>query len=427
MNKKKFTYKKSGVNINAADSFINFISNISSKKKGKKKYSNIGGFGSITNIPYGIDQPKIVACTDGVGTKVEIANTLNKYDTIGIDLVAMSVNDLVVQGAKPLIFLDYISINKINPRKLKSIVKGIIAGCKISNCELVGGETAEMPGTYSKGKFDIAGFAVGIVDKNKILDKSKIKANDLIVQGARPLLFLDYISTNKINLKKLKSIIKGILKGCRLSGCELVGGETAEMPGTYEKNKFDIAGFAVGVVNKKKILRKNQINNNDLILAIPSSGLHSNGFSLVRYLINEKKINIKKNKYLSSELLKPTKIYVNEVLKLINKNLINGCANITGGGLSDNIKRVIPDKLVADIDLNKIKTLSIFKWLRKQGISEKEMLKTFNCGVGFCLIIKNKNLKKVSKFFSRNFKPYVIGKISKGNNKVKLNGSINWS
>ena len=341
MNKKKFTYKKSGVNINAADNFIKFISNVSSKKKGKKKYSNIGGFGSITNIPYGINQPKIVACTDGVGTKVEIANELNKYDTIGIDLVAMSVNDLIVQGAKPL-------------------------------------------------------------------------------------LFLDYISTNKINLKKLKSIIKGILKGCRLSGCELVGGETAEMPGTYEKNKFDIAGFAVGVVDKKKILTKNQINHNDLILAIPSSGLHSNGFSLVRYLINENKINIKKNKYLSSELLKPTKIYVNEVLKLINKNLINGCANITGGGLSDNIKRVNPDTLVADIDINKIKTLSIFKWLKKQGISEKEMLKTFNCGVGFCLIIKNKDFKKVSKFFSRNFKPYVIGKITKGNNKIKLNGSINW-
>ena len=128
-----------------------------------------------------------------------------------------------------------------------------------------------------------------------------------------------------------------------------------------------------------------------------------------------------------SELLKPTKIYVNEVLKLINKNFINGCANITGGGLSDNIKRIIPDKLVADIDLNKIKTLSIFKWLKKQGISEKEMLKTFNCGVGFCLIINPRDFKIVSKYFSGNFRPYIIGKISKGNNKVKLNGSINWS
>ncbi|MBD1171399.1 phosphoribosylformylglycinamidine cyclo-ligase [Pelagibacterales bacterium SAG-MED04] len=341
MNKKKFTYKKSGVNITAADNFVNFISNVSSKKKGKKKFSNIGGFGSITNIPKGINQPKIVACTDGVGTKIEIANTLNKYDTIGIDLVAMSVNDLIVQGAKPLLFLDYISINKID-------------------------------------------------------------------------------------LKKLKSIIKGILEGCRLSGCELVGGETAEMPGTYEKGKFDIAGFAVGVVGKNKILTKNRIKKNNLILAVPSSGLHSNGFSLVRYLINQNKINIKKNKFLKSELLEPTKIYVSEVLKLIDQSLINGCANITGGGLSDNIKRIIPNKMTANIDLNQIKTLNIFKWLKKNGISEKEMLKTFNCGVGFCLIINSKDLKKVTKYFSRDYKPYVIGKISKGNNKVKLNGSINW-
>ena len=341
MNKKKFTYKKSGVDINAADNFVNFISNVSSKKKGKKKFSNIGGFGSITSIPQGINQPKIVACTDGVGTKIEIANTLNKYDTIGIDLVAMSVNDLIVQGAKPLLFLDYISINKID-------------------------------------------------------------------------------------LKKLKSIIKGILKGCRLSGCELVGGETAEMPGTYEKGKFDIAGFAVGVVNGNKILNKNRIKNNNLILAVPSSGLHSNGFSLVRYLINQKKINIKNNKFLKSELLRPTKIYVDEVLKLIDQNLINGCANITGGGLSDNIKRIIPDEMIADINLDQIKTLNIFKWLKKNGISEKEMIKTFNCGVGFCLIINPKDLKKVTKYFSKDYRPYVIGKISIGNNKVKLNGSINW-
>ena len=254
-----------------------------------------------------------------------------------------------------------------------------------------------------------------------------MSVNDLIVQGARPLLFLDYISINKIDLKKLKSIIKGILKGCRQSGCELVGGETAEMPGTYEKGKFDIAGFAVGVVSKNKMLTKDKIKKNNLILAVPSSGLHSNGFSLVRYLINRKKINIKKNNFLQSELLKPTKIYVDEILRLINQNLINGCANITGGGLSDNIKRIIPDKMVADIDLNKIKTLSIFKWLKKNGVSEKEMLKTFNCGVGFCLIINPKNLKKITKYFSKSYKPYVIGKISKGSNKVKLNGSINWS
>jgi len=341
MNKKIFTYKKSGVNINAADNFVNFISSVSSKKKGKKKFSNIGGFGSISDIPNHIKQPKIVACTDGIGTKIEIANTLNKYDTIGVDLVAMSVNDLIVQGAKPLLFLDYISINKIDLTKLKSIIKGIVNGCKQSNCELVGGETAEMPGTYEKGKFDIAGFAVGVVDKNKILSKNKVKANDLI-------------------------------------------------------------------------------------LSIPSSGLHSNGYSLVRYLLNQKKINIKKNKFLKTELLKPTKIYVKEVLKLIDKNLINGCANITGGGLADNIKRIIPENFVAEINLNKINTFKIFKWLKKNGVSNKEMLKTFNCGVGFCLIINPKDLEKVKKYFTKEFKPYVIGKISKGKNKVKLNGSINW-
>jgi len=342
MKKEKFTYEKSGVNINAADNFVKFISSISSNNKGKKKFSNIGGFGSISSVPNNLKNPKIVACTDGVGTKVEIANILNKYDTIGIDLVAMSVNDLIVQGAKPLLFLDYISINKIN-------------------------------------------------------------------------------------LIKLKSILKGIVKGCKISGCELVGGETAEMPGTYEKGKFDIAGFAVGLVDERKILKKKNIKKDDLVLAIPSSGVHSNGYSLVRYILKKTKINLKNNLFLKQELLRPTKIYVKEVLNLVDNNLLNGCSNITGGGLADNIKRVIPDGFVAEIDLNKIKTKKIFKWLKHNNIEDKEMLKTFNCGVGFCLIIRPKNLKKVTKFFSKEFKPYVIGKITKGKNKVKLNGKIDWS
>ena len=342
MIKKKFTYKKSGVDIDSADNFVKFISKISSKKKGKKKFSNIGGFGSITDLPKNIKNPKIVACTDGVGTKIEIANELNKYDSIGIDLVAMSVNDLIVQGAKPLLFLDYISINKINLLKLKSIIKGIVKGCEISGCELVGGETAEMPGTYEKGKFDIAGFAVGLVDQNKLLNKKKIKKNDLI-------------------------------------------------------------------------------------LAIPSSGLHSNGFSLVRYVIKKNKINIRRDNFLKNELLKPTKIYVKEILNLINKDLINGCANITGGGIPDNIKRVIPDNLIAEINLNLIQPTKIFKWLKNNNIDDKEMLRTFNCGVGFCLIINPQNLSKIKKYFSKEFQPYVIGKISKGKNKVRLNDKILWS
>ncbi len=342
MNKNLLTYKKSGVDIKAADKFIKFISSISSKKKGKKKFNNIGGFGSVTNIPNNLKNPKIVACTDGVGTKIEIANLLKKFDTIGIDLVAMSVNDLIVQGATPFFFLDYISINKIN-------------------------------------------------------------------------------------LSKLKSIIKGIVKGCNISGCDLVGGETAEMPGTYEKNKFDIAGFAVGLVEQKKILNKNNVKKNNLILAIPSSGLHSNGYSLVRNIIKKKNIKINKDIFLKKELLKPTKIYVKEILGLINKKLINSCANITGGGLPDNIKRVIPNNLCAEIDLEKIKPLKIFKWLKKNDVNDFEMLKTFNCGVGFCLIINPKNLKKINKYFSKDYKPYVIGKISKNSKKIKLNGKINWS
>ena len=342
MKKQKFTYEKSGVNISSADKFVKFISNISTNNKGNKKFKNIGGFGSITDIPLNIKNPKIVASTDGVGTKIEIANLLNKFDTIGIDLVAMCVNDLIVQGAKPLIFLDYLSINKIDLKKLKSIIKGIVKGCKISDCQLVGGETAEMPGTYDKGKFDLAGFSVGIVDQNKILDKKKIKKNNLIV-------------------------------------------------------------------------------------AIPSSGIHSNGYSLVRYVTNKKKINIKKNFYLKKELLKPTKIYVKEILNLIKYDLINGCANITGGGIADNIKRVIPNGLTASINLEKIKTKKIFSWLKKNNISDKEMLKTFNCGVGFCIIIDKKNLKRIKKYFKKEYQPYIIGKIISGKNKVELNDKITWS
>jgi len=171
MDKNNLTYQTSGVNIKEADKFIKYISHIAKKTKQNKKSNNIGGFGSISNIPTNIKNPKLVASTDGVGTKIEIANLLNKFDTIGIDLVAMCVNDLIVQGAKPLIFLDYLSINKIDLKKLKSIIKGIQKGCEISGCQLVGGETAEMPDTYEKGKFDIAGFSVGIVDEKKILSE----------------------------------------------------------------------------------------------------------------------------------------------------------------------------------------------------------------------------------------------------------------
>ena len=178
---------------------------------------------------------------------------------------------------------------------------------------------------------------------------------------------------------------------------------------------------------KKKILYKNKIKKGDLILAVPSSGLHSNGFSLVRHLLKIKKINIKKDLFLKKELIKPTKIYVKEILKLVKKDLLNGCANITGGGLADNIGRVIPKNLCAKINLKKIKPLKIFSWLKSNKISDKEMLKTFNCGVGFCLIVNSKHLIKIEKYFTKEFKPYVIGKIIPGKNKVKLDGKIDWS
>ena len=281
MKKYKFTYQNSGVNINAADNFVKYIANLNNKKRNAFNNNNIGSFASITAIPKGIKKPLLVSSTDGVGTKIEIANKLKKFDTIGIDLVAMCVNDILVQGAKPLIFLDYISIDKVSLTKLKSVIRGIQKGCQISECSLVGGETAEMPGTYSKGKFDLAGFSLGIVESKKLFKKSSIKENDII-------------------------------------------------------------------------------------MAIPSNGLHSNGYSLVRDILSKKKININKNFFLKKELLKPTKIYVKEILSLIRGNLIHGCAHITGGGLPGNLTRIIPNNICANIGLDKIKVKPIFKWIKKK-------------------------------------------------------------
>ena len=351
MKKKKFTYKKSGVSIPNANKFVKYISVVSKKTINHKtklnSFKNIGSFGSAFDLsPLKIKKPVIISSTDGVGTKIEIAKKLKSFYGLGIDLVAMCVNDLIVQGAKPL-------------------------------------------------------------------------------------FFLDYISTSKINLPELKELVNGIIKGCKISKCELSGGETAEMPGIFNKNKFDIAGFAVGIVEKKKLLTKSKIKKNNIILAIPSSGLHSNGFSLVRHVLKEKKINIKNSNFrelnLKEELIKPTKIYVKEILNLTQKNLVNGCANITGGGLLDNMVRIIPKGLQANIDLEKIRVLKIFKWLKSKNIGEKEMLTTFNCGVGFCLIVHKNNIKKVEKIFTTEYKPYQIGSIINGSKKIKKNGKINWT
>ena len=342
MKKIQNSYKKSGVNISIANKFVNHIAKISKKNVKKTDMSfnadNIGAFGSafdISNIK--IKDPVIVSCTDGVGTKIDLANKFKKFDTIGIDLVAMCVNDLIVQGAKPLFFLDYIAVGKLN-------------------------------------------------------------------------------------LNRTKSILKGILKGCALSNCKLIGGETAEMPGIYSEDKFDLAGFSVGIVSKRKILNKKNVKKNNLILAIPSSGIHSNGYSLVRSILKKNKIT----KKLKKELLRPTKIYTKEILKLVSKNLINSAAHITGGGIIENITRSIPNNLSINIDLSKIKTKKIFKWLKSKNISNYEMLRTFNCGVGFCIIIDKKNIKKIKKYFSKDYMPYEIGYISSNGKKLNLYNSIKW-
>ena len=342
MKKNENSYKKSGVNISLANELVKHISKIS-KKSPKKSSSSvnkdiIGGFGSLFDLSkIKIKDPIIVSCTDGVGTKIDLANKYKKFDSIGIDLVAMCINDL-------------------------------------------------------------------------------------IVQGARPLFFLDYIAVGKLDLKKTKKILKGIFKGCEISDCKLIGGETAEMPGIYSKDKFDLAGFSVGIVSKKKLLDKNKVNIDDVVLAIPSSGLHSNGFSLVRTILKKNKLpsNLKK------EILKPTKIYSKEILKLTDKNLINAAAHITGGGLIENLLRSVPEYLSLNIDLSKIKIKKIFKWLKSKNISDQEMLQTFNCGVGFCLIVKRKNISNIKKIFSKNMTPYEIGYISKSNKRINLSNFLKW-
>jgi len=244
-----------------------------------------------------------------VGTKIEIANTLNKFDTIGIDLVAMSVNDLIVQGAKPLLFLDYISINKID-------------------------------------------------------------------------------------LKKLKAIIKGIKEGCDQSECELVGGETAEMPGFYSKNKYDLAGFCVGIVDEDKLINGKKVSENDLIIALKSNGVHSNGFSLVRKIIQnniqiDKEFEKVSHLNFYDELLKPTKIYNNVIHQMLSEDIeIKAMSHITGGGIPENLPRCIPSDFIPYINTSSWQIPTLFKFLKEKGsIPEKDFWNTFNLGVGFCLII----------------------------------------
>ena len=344
--KNKISYKTSGVDIKKGDALINLIKPFAKKTSRQEIMEGIGGFSAITSIPKRYKDPLIVSATDGVGTKIEIAELMKNHSTIGEDLVAMCVNDLITCGAEPL-------------------------------------------------------------------------------------FFLDYLVTEKINLLKAKEIIKGIAKGCEIANCSLIGGETAEHPNAFPKEKYDLAGFSVGVVEKKNILRKNKLKNGDLLISLKSSGLHSNGFSLIRELIKRKKLNLKTkmgSKNLGEILLHPTKIYVKEILELQKNINLKAIAHITGGGLIGNLKRIIPEK----IEINLFKN-SLFNFNKKlflliqeaSNLSDEEMLNTFNCGNGMVIVISENELEKTKKILIKLRIGYkIIGTCSnlkKGNSLVNIN------
>lgn len=341
-NSKSDIYAKAGVDITAGYKSVELIKKHIAKTNIKGVISSIGGFGGLFELDLkGIKKPVLVSGTDGVGTKLKIAFLMNKHDTIGIDCVAMCVNDIICVGAKPLIFLDYIACGKNYPEKISEIVKGISKGCVQSNCALIGGETAEMPDFYAKDEYDLAGYSTGIVDKSKIINNSLIKKGDIII-------------------------------------------------------------------------------------ALSSSGIHSNGFSLVRKILNINNSNINNvvkelgKKSIGEILLTPTKIYVKPILKLLKKIKVKGISHITGGGFYENIPRCIPNGLCAEIEKNKIKILPIFKYIQKIGnIEERDMFNTFNMGVGMCIIVSKKDAEKTIEILSScKEDAYIIGKIIENKEKI---------
>lgn len=341
-NSKSDIYAKAGVDITAGYKSVELIKKHIAKTNIKGVISSIGGFGGLFELDLkGIKKPVLISGTDGVGTKLKIAFLMNKHDTIGIDCVAMCVNDIICVGAKPLIFLDYIACGKNYPEKISEIVKGISKGCVQSNCALIGGETAEMPDFYAKDEYDLAGYSTGIVDKSKIINNSLIKKGDIII-------------------------------------------------------------------------------------ALSSSGIHSNGFSLVRKILNIDNSNINNvvkelgKKSIGEILLTPTKIYVKPILKLLKKIKVKGISHITGGGFYENIPRCIPNGLCAEIEKNKIKILPIFKYIQKIGnIEERDMFNTFNMGVGMCIIVSKKDAEKTIEILnSCKEDAYIIGKIIENKEKI---------
>ena len=331
------SYKDAGVDISLANQIVKEIKPLISKTSIPGVLGGIGEFGGLFSLAeQKYKEPVLVSGTDGVGTKLKLAFTLNKHDTIGIDLVAMSVNDIITCGAKPLFFLDYISIGKLSEKVVVEIVKGVTEGCKMADCALLGGETAEMPGFYAEGEYDLAGFAVGIVEKSKIIDGR-------------------------------------------------------------------------------------EIGDGDAVIGIASNGLHSNGFSLVRkvlfeskkYKISDKIPSLEKS--LGEELLKPTRIYVSPILHLLEKYKILGIAHITGGGIVENIPRILPEEVSIRIDQESWSTPSIFTFIQEEGeISDGEMYRTFNMGIGMVLIVSSNDASKViDELKMAEYNSYLIGKVIK--------------
>lgn len=336
-------YKKAGVDIDAGNEAVNRMKQHVSKTHRKEVKTGLGGFGSLFALDTKYKKPVLVSGTDGVGTKLKIAFEMGMDGTIGIDLVAMCVNDIIVQGAEPLFFLDYIATGKLVPEQIEKIVEGIADGCVQAGCSLVGGETAEMPGMYSNGEYDVAGFAVGIVEEDKIVDGSGIEEGDVII-------------------------------------------------------------------------------------GLASNGLHSNGFSLVRHLLFEKN-NYSINAFipelenkLGEELLKPTRIYAKTVLTLLEEFSIKGMAHITGGGLTENIPRILPDNLQAEIKLNSWNIPPIFNLLKGLGdLENRDLYRTFNMGIGYILIVNREDKDSIlDKLEQLGEVATVIGNISKGNQGVIL-------
>ena len=328
---KGLSYRDAGVDIDAGDDLVDRIKPLAKKTMREGVLAGIGGFGALFEVPKRYKEPVLVAGTDGVGTKLRLAFEWNRHDTIGQDLVAMSVNDILVQGAEPLFFLDY--------------------------------------------------FACG-----------------------------------KLTVDTAATVVGGIAKGCELSGCALIGGETAEMPGMYPPGEYDLAGFAVGAVEKSKIITGNTIVPGDVVLAIASSGAHSNGYSLVRKIIERvgaKPSDDLGGRPLGDVVMAPTEIYVKPLLKLISEIDVKGMAHITGGGLVDNVPRVLPENTQAVLHRDSWQMPELFRWLQmKGGVADAEMVRVFNCGIGMVVIVSPAQAETAIKSLSvQGLKVWTVGEV----------------